>query len=57
MSVPLLSALQGHVNRRLVPEQKAAHGSIGGTNKLSLGSGNQKEREVWGAIETYLEAE
>lgn len=58
MPFPLLSALLGDMNRSLGPEQKADHGSIeGGKCELSLGNGNQKEREVWLSIEAHLGAE
>jgi len=42
------------MNGRLGPEQKADHGSMGGTNELSLGNGSPKEKEVWGRIEAHL---
>lgn len=45
VSLPLLSDQLGDIKRRLVPKQKADHGSIGGTNELSLGGIPQKERE------------
>lgn len=45
MSLPPLSDQLGDRKRRLVPEQKADRGSIGGTNELSLGGIPQKERE------------
>lgn len=57
VSFPSLSALLGDMNGRLGPEQKADHGSIGGTNELSLGNGSQKEREDCGSIEAHLEPE
>lgn len=52
MSFPLLSVLLEDMNRR--PEQKAEHGSIAGTNKLSLGSGSPKKSGVWKTTKVYL---
>lgn len=52
--LPPLSALLGDVNGSLGPEQKPDHGSMGGTNELSLGNGSQKERAVWGSIVAHL---
>lgn len=54
VSFPLLSALLEDMNRR--PEQKAEHGSIAGTNKLSLGSGSPKKSGVWKTTKVYLKA-